>query len=70
MYFSPKHTILFDGIIVQTYLLTFLLVREYNNGNIVKTLMENLSFREAAESRRLVRAGADGSDDLVPESVL
>ena len=35
-----------------------------------KTLMENLSLSEAPESRRSVGAGAEGWDDLVPESAL
>ena len=38
--------------------------------HIKKTLMENLSFSDAAESRCLVRTGAEGLDDLIPESVL
>ena len=35
-----------------------------------KTLKENLSLSEAPESRRSVWAGAEGWDDLVPESAL
>jgi len=32
--------------------------------------MENLPLLEAPESRRLVRAGAEGFGDLIPESIL
>ena len=34
-----------------------------------KTLTENLLMQDATESRRLVRAGAEGMSDLIPESV-
>ena len=38
--------------------------------HILKTLTENLLFLKAPESRRSVRAGAEGLGGLLPESVL
>ena len=37
---------------------------------IIKTMTEILLFWDAAESRRMVRAGAEKKSDLLPESVL
>ena len=53
--------------------------RVLTNGNVCalmtfvyigKTVTENLPLSDAAESRRLLRAGAEGWGDLIPESVL